>query len=431
MKPETKVGLFTIIGIALFGFSLYFLGGISVTKSYDLNIKFQDVSGLPVKAAVKLAGVEVGRVKKIKIENGQVIVVTELNKEVRLHEGAQFSVVMTGIIGSKYLKIVQGPTNAPFIEEGAYVDGTDEIPMDVMITQTMSSIKEFVDSVNNNGQMGAQLNQTMTEIRQLSTNLNQMVASLRPYITSSVQNLDVASAHLTELMAKADALLDGINKGEGVIGGLMKDETMKDDVKQSLTDLKTTLADVKQFVGKMNRFRVDWNYDFFYMPQDKVSTSDLGLDIYTPSGYTYYHVGMANLGNEDDTPKEKDYYEKNKLDARLGLYNEWAKFSAGLIRGAGGVALELKPFYKVPVLDRLTVSGEATDFGRDRVINGREFNKPNLSYGVDFRFNRFLRVGAWMRDVLETNNAAVRANVTLTDEDISSFFGLAAMAGSK
>ena len=431
MKPETKVGIFTIIGLALFGFSLYFLGGISVTKSYDLNIKFEDVSGLPVKAAVKLAGVEVGRVKKIKIENGQVIVVAELNKEVRLHEGARFSVVMTGIIGSKYLRVVQGPLSAPLIAEGAYVTGADEVPMDVMIAQTMGSIREFVDSVNNNGQMGAQLNQTMAEIRQLSANLNQMVASLRPYITSSVQNLDVASAHLTDLMEKADALLASINRGEGVIGGLMKDETMKDDVKQSLTDLKTTLADVKQFVGKMGRFKVDWNYDFFYMPQDKVSTSDLGLDIYTPSGYTFYHVGMANLGNEDDKLKEKDYYEKNKFDARLGLYNDWAKFSAGLIRGAGGVALELKPFYRQRFLDRLTVSAEATDFGRDRVINGREFTKPNLSYGVDFRFNRFFRAGAWMRDVLETNNVAVRANVTFTDEDISSFFGLAAVAGSR
>ena len=431
MKPETKVGIFTLVGLALFGFSLYFLGGISVTQSYDLNIKFEDVSGLPVKAAVKLAGVEVGRVKKIKIENGQVIVVAELNKEVRLHEGARFSVVMTGIIGSKYLRVVQGPVSAPFIAEGAYVTGADEVPMDVMIAQTMGSIREFVDSVNNNGQMGAQLNQTMAEIRQLSANLNQMVAALRPYITSSVQNLDVASAHLTELMAKADALLAGINQGEGVIGGLMKDETMKEDVKQSLTDLKTTLADVKQFVGKMGRFKVDWNYDFFYMPQDKISTSDLGLDIYTPSGYTFYHVGMANMGNEDDKLKEKDYYEKNKFDVRLGLYNEWAKFSAGLVRGAGGVAVELKPFYKQRFLDRLTVGAEATDFGRDRVINGREFTKPNLSYGVDFRFNRFFRAGAWMRDVLETNNVAVRANVTFTDEDISSFFGLAAVAGSR
>ena len=66
MKPETKLGLFTVVGIAVLGFSLYFLGGLSVTRTYNVNVKFQDVSGLPVKAPVKLAGVEVGKVKEIK-----------------------------------------------------------------------------------------------------------------------------------------------------------------------------------------------------------------------------------------------------------------------------------------------------------------------------------------------------------------------------
>jgi phospholipid/cholesterol/gamma-HCH transport system substrate-binding protein len=431
MTSETKVGLFTIVALALFGFSLYFLGGLSVTKTYELNIKFNDVSGLPVKAPVKLAGVEVGRVKKIKIEKGDVVVVADINKEIELREGAQFSVVMTGIIGSKYLKAVQGSPLSPVLKAGAYVQGTEDIPMDVMITQAMGSIKDFVDSVNNNGQMGAQLNQTMTEVRQLSANLNQMVAAMRPYLTTSVQNLDEASERLTELLAKADALIDGLNKGDGVIGSLLKDEEMKSDVKQSMADLKTTIADVKQFVGKMGRFQVYWDYDFYYMPESHLTSSDLGVDIYTPSGYTFYHVGVDNLGNEDNKLDSRDFLEKNQMDIRLGLYNDWAKLTAGLVRGAGGVGLEITPFYRTDFLNRLTVAGEFTDWGRDRVINGRNFTKPNVSYGVDFRVNRFFTVGAWARDVLETNNFAVKANVTFNDQDISSFFGLAAVAGSR
>ena len=140
---------------------------------------------------------------------------------------------------------------------------------------------------------------------------------------------------------------------------------------------------------------------------------------------------MANLGNEDDSLDSKDYIEKNKLDVRLGLYNKWAKFSAGLIRGAGGVALELRPFHDVEFLDRFTFTGEFSDWGRDRIINGRKFDKPNISYGVDFRFNKYFSVGAWARDALETNNFAIRANVAFNDQDISSFFGLAAVAGTK
>lgn len=431
MKPETKLGIFTVLGLCVFGFSLYFLGGFSVTRTYDLNIKFTDVSGLPVKAPIKLAGVEVGRVKKIKMENDDVIVVAEINKDTKVHQGSQFAVVMTGIIGTKYLKITPGSSLAPVYQPGAYIDGVNDVPMDVMITQTMASIKEFVDSVNNQGAFGERLNDTMAEVRQLSTNLNQMVASLRPYMNRTMQNLDSATDRLNDLMAKADALITGLNEGEGVIGGLLKDEQMKQDVKESVSDLKDTMAEVKTFVGKMRRFKVYWDYDFFYMPEDNLTSSDLALEIYPSSGYTFYRVGMANIGNKDDALKAKDYLEKNKLDVRLGLYNKWATFSAGMIRGSGGVALELKPFYDHDFLKRFTFTGEFYDWGRDRVVNGYHFNKPNLSGGVDFRFNRYFSVGAWARDVLETNDFAVKANVSFNDEDIASFFGLAAVAGAK
>lgn len=421
MKPETKLGIFTVLGLVVFGFSLYFLGGFSVTRSYDLNIKFADVSGLPVKAPVKLSGVEVGKVKQIKIENGDVIVVAQINEGIDIYSGARFSVVMTGIIGSKYLKVEQGNSHLSAYKAGSYINGVDELPMDAMITQTMASIKEFVDSVNNQGAFGDQLNQTMTEVRQLSANLNQLVASMKPYLANSARNLD-------DITERLDALLAGIEQGQGVIGGLMKDEQMKEDVKESVTNLKETMSEVKTFVGKMSRFRVYWDYDFFYMPDAKLATSDLALEIYPSSGYTFYRAGMANIGNEDDTLDSKDYLEKNKFDVRFGLYNDWAKVSAGLIRGAGGVALELTPFYNQDFLKRFTVTGEFSDWGRDRVINNRLFNKPNVSYGVDFRFNRFLSIGAWSRDVLETKDFAVKANVSFNDQDISSFFGLATMA---
>lgn len=424
MRAETKLGIFTVVGLVLFGFSLYFLGGLSVTRTYDLNIKFNDVSGLPVKAPVKLAGVEVGKVKTIKIEGEDVIVVAEIHDGVKVREGAQFSVVMTGIIGSKYLKIVQGLPGAPLLKPNAYIDGANDIPMDVMVTQTMASIKEFVDSVNNNGQMGQQLNQTMDELRQLSANLNQMIMALRPYLTNSMQHLDVATARLSDLLTSLD-------QGEGVMGSLLKDQEMKTEVKETVSDLRTTMAEVKNVVGKMGKFKVYWDYDMFYMPKTKLASSDLALDIYTPSGYTFYRVGIANVGNKDDKLDSHDYLEKNKIDARLGLYNEWAKFSAGMIRGSGGVALELKPFYNTEFLDRFTFTGEFSNWGRDRTINGRYFHKPDVSYGVDFRVNKYFSVGAWARDALETNNFAVRANVSFNDQDISSFFGLAAVAGTK
>ena len=421
MKPETKLGLFTVLGLAALGFSLYFLGGFSITRSYDINVQFADVSGLPVKAAVKLSGVEVGKVKEIKIEDGKVIVVAAINGNIPLYRGSRFSVAMTGIIGTKYLKVEQGDESLGLLRAGDYTAGVDEVPMDQQIANTMTSVKELVDSINQRGQFGAQLNDAMRDIRQLSANVNQLVITMRPYVTDSMKNLQ-------EITDKLNAVMDSITNEEGVLGSLIKDEEMKEQVKQSVSELKTTMTEVKSFVGKMSRFRVYWDYDFFYAPDAGISTSDLALEIFPSSGYTYYRAGIANIGNEDDKLGDGDYIERNKLDLRFGLYNQWANLSAGMIRGAGGVALELKPFYNHEFLQRFTVGAEFTDWGRDRVINDRHFNQPNLSYGVDYRISKYFSVGAWMRDAMETNYFNVKANISFNDQDISSFFGLATMA---
>ncbi len=421
MKPETKLGIFTVLGLAVLGFSLYFLGGFSITRSYEVNVEFTDVSGLPVKAAVKLAGVEVGKVKAIKIKDQKVVVVMAINEGIPLYKGAAFSVVMTGIIGTKYIKIVQGNESAGILAPGSYVMGVDEKPMDEQIADTMKSVRQLVDSINNQGQFGSQLNDAMRDVRQLSANVNQLVMTLRPYLTASIQNLE-------QITDKLNAVMNSITNQEGVLGALIKDEEMKAQVKESVSELKTTMTEVQSFVGKMSRFRVYWDYDFFYAPNSKVASSDLALEIFPSSGYTYYRVGMANIGNEDDALSSKDYLERNKLDLRFGLYNRWATVSAGMIRGSGGIALEVKPFYNHEFLQRFTAGVEFSDWGRDRVINNRKFNKPNLSYGVDYRISKYFSVGAWMRDTLEVNEFNVKANVSFNDQDISSFFGLATLA---
>lgn len=421
MKPETKVGIFTVLGLIVLGFSLYFLGGFSITRTYDVNVEFADVSGLPVKAAVKLAGVEVGKVRDIKIEGQKVIVVAGINEGVELYRGAQFSVVMTGIIGTKYVKVTQGREELGLIQPGDYVKGLNEKPMDEQIADTMKSVRELVDSINNQGQFGSELNDAMRDIRQLSANVNQLVMTMKPYISASMQNLE-------EITEKLNAVMDSIANEEGVLGTLIKDNEMKTQVKQSVSELKETMTEVKSFVGKMSRFRVYWDYDFFYAPSAKVASSDLALEIFPSSGYTYYRAGIANIGNEDDMLDDHDYIERNKLDLRFGLYNKWANVSAGMIRGAGGVALEVKPFYNHEFLQRFTAGVEFSDWGRDRYINGRLFDKPNLSYGVDYRVSKYFSVGAWMRDTLETNYFNVKANISFNDQDISSFFGLATVA---
>ena len=69
MNGEMKVGLFVIVGSVLFGTAIFLLGDYSFQKFYTVNAEFIDVAGLPDKSTVKLSGVEVGKIKRIYLDN--------------------------------------------------------------------------------------------------------------------------------------------------------------------------------------------------------------------------------------------------------------------------------------------------------------------------------------------------------------------------
>ncbi len=73
MSSEAKVGVFVIIGILILTYMSMKVGGVSFTraKGYDVNVYFDSATGLAEDVQVEIAGVEVGRVRKISLENGK------------------------------------------------------------------------------------------------------------------------------------------------------------------------------------------------------------------------------------------------------------------------------------------------------------------------------------------------------------------------
>ncbi|MGB2578752.1 phospholipid/cholesterol/gamma-HCH transport system substrate-binding protein [Elusimicrobium simillimum] len=428
MKAETKVGLFAVCGVVLFGVAVYMLGNISVGGEYKINVRFHDVSGLPSKSVIKLNGVEIGKVRAIKMDGDGVIVVLGVKKNVPVYKDSVFKIMATSIIGSKYLGVEQGRPAAGVFNDGDSVNGYNELAMDQMLNETMASVKQFVDSVNNNGAFGADLNATLVNLRQLSNNISELVSTLRPYLEHSMEDISDVTVSLKDLMARADVITRQIQDSEGVIGSLINDPEMKDDLKASVSDLRATMVDAREFVGKMSKFRVFWMFDGYYNTDAEAFNTNIALKIYPSNDYMYYRVGYNNIGNEDDSLGSKDYVEKNKIEARLGFYNNYFDLSAGYIRGGGGAELLLMPFYDRKFLNRVSFQTAVTDFGRDRTINGRHFNKPNLLYGVNFDINKYFSVGAGMTDALEVNQPYLKTTIKFQDKDIASFFGLATLA---
>jgi phospholipid/cholesterol/gamma-HCH transport system substrate-binding protein len=107
---ELAVGLLIIAGIICLGYLSIKLGKMEVWggKGYVVDAIFSDVGGLKIGASIEIAGVEVGRVKSITLDNYQARVVLNLSESVKVQEDAIASIKTRGLIGEKFIEITPG-----------------------------------------------------------------------------------------------------------------------------------------------------------------------------------------------------------------------------------------------------------------------------------------------------------------------------------
>ncbi|GBE04793.1 MAG TPA: outer membrane lipid asymmetry maintenance protein MlaD [Nitrospirae bacterium] len=123
---ETGVGIFLIIGFICLGYLSVSLGNVSLfgTDQYAVNARFANISGLKEGAPVEIAGVTVGKVSKIDLEDYEASVELLIAPDVKLQEDSIASIRTQGIIGDKYIKISPGGAEE-FIEPGGEIFETE------------------------------------------------------------------------------------------------------------------------------------------------------------------------------------------------------------------------------------------------------------------------------------------------------------------
>jgi len=104
------VGLFMIAGILCLGYLTVKLGRMDVLgkEGYELNAVFSNTGGLKTGASVVIAGVEVGRVEKITLDDYRARVWLNIPVDLKIQEDAIASVKTKGLIGEKYIEITPG-----------------------------------------------------------------------------------------------------------------------------------------------------------------------------------------------------------------------------------------------------------------------------------------------------------------------------------
>jgi phospholipid/cholesterol/gamma-HCH transport system substrate-binding protein len=107
------VGLFMVLGALALVFLALKAGNMSsltFAKTYTVITKFDNIGGLKPQAAVKSAGVVVGRVAEIKFDDKQFKAVVTLNMESRYKfpKDSSAKILTSGLLGEQYVGLEAG-----------------------------------------------------------------------------------------------------------------------------------------------------------------------------------------------------------------------------------------------------------------------------------------------------------------------------------
>lgn len=107
---ELSVGLFVIAGIICLGYLSIKLGEMELlgSKGYEVYAYFSNTGGLKPGSSISIAGVDVGRVKSITLDDYQARIVLNLSNDVKVQEDAIASIKTKGLIGEKFIEITPG-----------------------------------------------------------------------------------------------------------------------------------------------------------------------------------------------------------------------------------------------------------------------------------------------------------------------------------
>ena len=139
INTELITGLFMIAGFLAFGYLSLQMGEFSIfdlEKNYSLEAEFENVSGLKVGAVVETAGVSIGKVAGVGLgENGLARVTMLVNQDIKITADAIASIRTQGLIGDKYIKIIQGADEEMLGEGGVIFDTESAIDFEELVSK--------------------------------------------------------------------------------------------------------------------------------------------------------------------------------------------------------------------------------------------------------------------------------------------------------
>jgi phospholipid/cholesterol/gamma-HCH transport system substrate-binding protein len=271
ISSEAKVGILVILSIIILFYMSFRVGKFGVFREggYNLFVVFENANGLDPKTPVQLAGVEIGKVSRISLEDFKAKVTLAVKPGIRIPADSKIAIKSHGVLGDRYLEIIPGKETA-YLAQGETIKMVVSTPdFDEIFTQVNVVAKSFGETMDQfKGLIGekekAELKQSISNFQAASGDFKDLIRENKSNVTRIVNNVAATSDKLGGLAEKADEAISGLKTivndvegGKGTLGLLVKDDKLYKDATATITSLKNITSDIEQGKGTLGKLAND------------------------------------------------------------------------------------------------------------------------------------------------------------------------------
>ena len=237
-----------ILGTVIFLAVIYYLANQRHLFSSTIEVKavFRNVSGLQSGNNVYFTGISVGAVDDIEITSDTSVVVTmSIEKEASkyIKKNAKATIGTSGLMGTKLVTIVPGDIPAPPINDGDFLATVPAVDIDDVLrvlqqtgakTYTVTqNLAEISERINNGvGVVGKLLTDTV-----MAQDVQQVIHDLRQ-VNQVLAEFKEAGRNTNQMAENLQDISNRINEGQGLAGQLIANDTMVIRFKNMLDSLQ-------------------------------------------------------------------------------------------------------------------------------------------------------------------------------------------------
>ena len=310
ISRELKTGIVAILIIAASIWGYNFLKGQNLfnTSPRTYFAEFNNVQSLNTASLVTVNGMKVGKVIEITFNRrGQLIVEFGVENDFEFSKNSIAKIYSASLMGGKSLAIVPSYEGENALS-GAFLKGEVETDIFASVGDILNPLQAKLESAIVNADsllLGlnqtidkdtrknirntiANLNTTVSNFKKSSISLEELLSENKDKLGTSITNVEIATgnfakisdslvnANLSQTITKLkstisnfDNILAGIDRGEGSIGKLMKDEALYSNLENASKELEELLREMKENPKRFVHFSLFGKKEKEYNPNEE------------------------------------------------------------------------------------------------------------------------------------------------------------------